>query len=71
MKLYEPHGNHPAIPAVVVEEENGDRWLVRSHWTKRVPYTGSVRKDPIAVTLRGMAWSMGVPGAMAAEVPGS
>ena len=75
MKIYEPHPSHPANPSVVVETDDG-RFLVASQggpvekaWERRTPYTGAVRRDPVASALRGLAWTLGVPGGKDAEVP--
>lgn len=77
MKLYEPQPSRPDVPAVVIEDEAG-RFLVTSAgcgtdvtkaYERRTPYDGAVRKDPVATALRGVAWSLGVPNALTADVP--
>lgn len=70
IKLYEPQPSDPSVPAVVVEV-SGERYLVSSPggWAERAPYKGAVRKDSIASCLRGLAWSLGVPGGNHAACP--
>ena len=71
IKIYDPQPSDPQNPAVVVETEDG-RFYIDSKsggWAGRTVYRGSVRKDPVASALRGLAWSLGVPGARDAEVP--
>lgn len=71
MKIYDPQPSDPNDPSVVVETNEG-RFLVSSSsggWSGRSVYRGAVRKDPVASALRGLAWSLGVPGGKDAEVP--
>ena len=74
MKIFEPQPSDPNNPAVVVETKEG-RFIVESNggpveqaWGRRRPYTGAVRRDPITSTLRGLAWTLGIPGGKNAEV---
>lgn len=69
MKLYDPAGvaADPRVPTLIVEDDDGKRWLVRNKWEDRQPYAGAVRLDGVASCLRGMAWAMGIPGGRDAE----
>ena len=70
MKIYDPQPSDPDNPSVVVETTEG-RFLVSESaggWTGRTVYRGAVRRDPVASSLRGLAWSLGVPGGKVAEV---
>ena len=70
VKLFNPQSVNSKFPVIVVEC-NGERFWVTANggWEKRIPYRGPIAKDPIPVCLRGLAWSLGVPGWENAECP--
>jgi hypothetical protein len=71
VNLYDPQPSNPDDPSVIVETNEG-RFIVTQStggWAGRTVYRGSVRKDPVASCLRGIAWSLGVPGGNKANVP--
>ena len=71
MKLYDPQPSDPNDPAVIVETDEGCFLVSQSSggWQGRTVYRGSVRKDPVASAVRGLAWSLGVPGGQQADIP--
>ncbi len=75
MKLYEPHPqNNTQFPSVVIDEGHGMEIVtarpdMKNAYANRKPYRGAVRKDSVSSALRGLAWSLGIPNAMQADVP--